>query len=149
MYWEPEVLDSFGSNKRGRAVDIFALGCIFIEISTALLVLIHFTLHPGLLIRFANFRYNNNSRLFALCPGKLLQWIRFICGKSKVLSYPILWSITALAFLMLDPNPYMRITARRAVALLNTESAYGWSYVEGISCAQCGSATGNQSRNSE
>jgi len=67
MYRAPEIESD--TQKRGRAVDIFALGCIFLEMATFLIV------PPGSSGRFLHFRETDGKRAFSKCLQKLLQWI--------------------------------------------------------------------------
>src|SRR5882757_5626038 len=116
MYWAPEVTNALGPHTRGRAVDMFALGCIFLEIATVLSGFLYFR---GL-STFAEFRESSHSQAFGRCPGKLFQWMRFLwasVGTSFLMPFWILNQLVNLSF-MLDSNPKMRITARQLVALL-------------------------------
>jgi serine/threonine protein kinase len=128
MYCAPEVLKENG--RRGRASDIFSLGCIFLEISTVLL------LHSGALKMWSDHREGSGSgsRLYSNCSSQILQWIRYLwCYAEMILQninpFPELVDAryfgvesTKIAFLMLDPNPKTRITARQLVALLQPGS---------------------------
>ena len=148
MYWAPEMAfeGPHGTAKRGRAVDIFALGCIFLEIATVFMAL------PGSRAQFADFREINGFRVYRACPGKLLQWIWYLWGhwsqytgkvdKMKAAEDEFLEhgpAVSDLAFLMLDPNPKTRITARQLVALLSevTNHLYYWTSVKETSCDKC------------
>jgi serine/threonine protein kinase len=71
MYMAPEI--RLGG-RRGRAVDIFSLGCIFLEISTCLIA------GPGARGRFAEHRDVNGSRAFSRCPTQILQWFWYLSG---------------------------------------------------------------------
>jgi len=121
MYWAPEVsaTSGLGRNRRGRAVDIFALGCIFLEIAPLL--------SGHHISGFSDFRQTDGSKAFAMCPGKLIQWIRYLLSFCECLdSGPPLTEgreLCKLAFLMLDTNPKMRITARQLMALLDSDRA--------------------------
>ena len=131
MYCAPEVLKE--NSRRGRASDIFSLGCIFLEISTVLIL-------RSRALKFWSDRREGSgcgSRLYSNCNSQILQWIRYLWCYAEM----ILQSVnpfnelvdgmpyrhygmesTKIAFLMLDPNPKTRITARQLVALLQPGS---------------------------
>jgi serine/threonine protein kinase len=129
LYWAPEVdqMTQSVSYRRGRAVDIYALGCIFLEIATIFMAL------PGSRAKFAQFRETDGSTAYRKCPTKILNWIWYLWGhwseynlaheKGEVLYNDFIYhgpGVSDLAFLMLDPNPKMRITARQLVTLMST-----------------------------
>jgi serine/threonine protein kinase len=68
-YSAPEVIGE-GNARRGRATDIFSLGCIFLEMCTALLA------PPGSRAAFATFRLESSATLaYALNQDAILSWI--------------------------------------------------------------------------
>ena len=118
-YCAPEV--ALQERRRGRAADIFSLGCVFLEVATVLRAseeneLERFRLHR---------RKRTNSYSYALCATELLEWIA-MCFKDsgQLFRHMALEDVTQMAFLMLDPNPETRITARQLVAMV---SAKPWS----------------------
>jgi serine/threonine protein kinase len=142
MYQAPEVLLE---DRHGRAVDIFSLGCIFLEISTCMLA------GPGSRARFAEHRNISGSRVYAHCPKQILQWFWYLWGRYaeyKVfethhhifpadsifvdhLSLP-----GELAFMMLDPDPKKRITSRQLVARIYANLTL-YPDVKEKSCREC------------
>jgi serine/threonine protein kinase len=146
LYWAPELDPESESlpQRRGRAVDIFALGCIFLEMATI------FMAPPGSRTRFSQHRATSGMRAYRWCPKQILQWIWYLLGR---------WSdygmkhdtgktphdtfihhgsaVCDLSFLMMDPNPKMRITARQLVALLHTEDLYYFASIKQKSCILC------------
>jgi serine/threonine protein kinase len=127
MYCAPEVLKENG--RRGRASDIFSLGCIFLETSTVII------LTSEALKVWSDYREGSGSgsRLYSNCSSQILQWIRYLwCFADMILPaadtfkelavrIPYWYygmASTKIAFFMLDPNPKTRITARQLVALL-------------------------------
>jgi serine/threonine protein kinase len=143
MYMAPETeLDG----RRGRAVDIFSLGCIFLEISTC------YVAGPGSRARFANYRDVNGSRAFSRCPSRILQWIWFLWGcyagyclfHTRDPDYPpdLLFidgtdPVSDLAFIMLDPNPKTRITSRQLTQLIHYKGDRLWFSVKMMACPSC------------
>jgi serine/threonine protein kinase len=76
MYWASEIdaPAESGPQRRGRAVDIYALGCIFLELATVLIA------PPGSRARFTEFREIEGSTAYRMCPEKLVQWIWHLWG---------------------------------------------------------------------
>lgn len=71
LYWAPEIdpqSETLGY-RRGRAVDIFALGCIFLEMATI------FIAPLGFRTRFTQHREASGMRAYRWCLKKILQWI--------------------------------------------------------------------------
>lgn len=145
IYWAPEV-NSGG--RRGRSVDIFSLGCIFLEIATVLAA------PPGSLKRFYDFREVNETRAYSRCPMKLVQWIWHLRGhwddqmqlrdqKKAENNSSIEHSagVFDLAFLMLDPEPKIRRTSRQLVAMIHAKKLYYRGSIKGLACQECGSGT--------
>lgn len=118
--------------KRGRASDIFSLGCCFLEMATVMIT-------TGGLYTFRALR---DGGTFAQRPDAVLRWIHHLFsvlaekGRERkklarpgyegpkelllVLKHaPIL---PALAFIMMDPDPHTRVTARQLKSLIGTWS---------------------------
>jgi serine/threonine protein kinase len=142
MYMAPEV---FLEGRRGRAVDIFSLGCIFLEISTCMLA------GPGSRARFAEHRDFNGSRAYARCPKRILQWFSYLWrlyAEYKVFgarhhAFPADRTFVdhlslpgELAFMMLDPYPKKRISSRQLVARIYAKSDL-YLDVKEKSCREC------------
>jgi serine/threonine protein kinase len=70
MYCAPEVLS--GNHRRGRAADIYSLGCVFLEISTVLLG------PRRSLDKFSRHRELSGSRLYSTSGLQILQWFRYL-----------------------------------------------------------------------
>ena len=135
-------------SRRGRAVDIYSLGCVFLEIATCMIA------PAGSLKVFSQYRETGSSRAYSDCQMKLAQWIWFLWGhwdiyddlkKRRAVAYryddflehgP---AVCDLAFLMLDPNPKTRITSRQIVALVHSPDLYYRGNIKGRACEECGS----------
>jgi len=87
-----------------------------------------------------------------MCPEKLVQWIwhlwghwsdyGFAYGKKKIPYNDFIHhgpAVSDLAFLMLDPNPKMRITSRQLVTLLNVADMglYYHASIKKKACSEC------------
>jgi len=144
MYWAPEVERE--NARRGRAVDIFALGCIFLEIATV------FIGPPKSRARFRDYRETNGLSSFSSCPGKIIQWVWHLWAHwldykqafdKKNAPYDDFKehgpAVSDLAFLMLDPNPKTRITSRQLVALISESAAelYYRASIKKKACSAC------------
>lgn len=142
MYMAPEIgLEA----RRGRAVDIFSLGCIFLEISTCLIA------GPGSRARFAEHRNTNGSCAFSCCPIQILQWFWYLSGcyaeynlfVNRLPDYPPDKSFVhctilpgELAFMMLDPNPKTRITSRQLTQKIHSRTNL-WDDIKMKACVEC------------
>jgi serine/threonine protein kinase len=141
MYMAPEIEEG----RRGRAVDIFSLGCVFLEISTCLMA------GPGSRAQFAEHRNINGSRAYSKCPTQILQWLWYLWGrwaeynfyKTRSAECPgdhifVNQSILPgeLAFMMLDPNPKTRITSRQLVQRIHGPSNL-WDDIKMEACSDC------------
>lgn len=77
MYNAPEVFTS--QHRRGRAVDVFSLGCVFLELCTALLA------PKGSRDRFFKFCLaNSTSMLYAHNEKAILHWIWFLWAQWSI-----------------------------------------------------------------
>lgn len=99
MYWAPEVDAPAESEpeRRGRAVEIYALGCIFLELASVLIA------PPGSPARFTEFREIEGSTAYRMCPEKLIQWIWQLWGH---------WSDYGLAYVK-KKTPLQRLHSPR------------------------------------
>ena len=142
MYYAPEVLSE--NQRRGRAADVFSLGCVFLEISTVIVE------GKGSLGRWSSLRELSGSRLYANCGSKILQWIDnlrwqcFLILHVKFVGQEPYKDLThhgaavaELAFLMLDPNPKSRVTVRQLVAMLHDDKSYFDKFIKMMSCSSC------------
>jgi serine/threonine protein kinase len=139
-YIAPEAL--IDDTRRGRAMDIFSLGCVLLEMGT---MLVGF---PGSLEKFRRFRVEKTGTVaYAENPLAVLQWIWHLWGlwsdfvklilspQDRYTRHGI--ALPDLAFLMLDPNPSHRITSRQLVALIGTSGLYYFNSVNHASCNGC------------
>jgi serine/threonine protein kinase len=147
MYWAPEIdpVREIDPSHRGRAADIYALGCIFLEIATI------FIAPPGSRAEFAQYRATEGSREYRRSPEKILRWIWYlvclweqchVAHKKKITDDSFNTSggaVGDLAFLMLDPNPNKRITARQMVTLISiqTTETYFRFAIKKKACPPC------------
>jgi serine/threonine protein kinase len=102
MYCAPEVL-SYNTH-RGRAADIYAMGCIFLEISTVLII------GEGGLRKWSQRLEHSGSRLYSKCESETLRWIEYLfivtnpwglfIGEREIVGE----AVAKMAFLMLDPT---------------------------------------------
>ncbi|KAH0558684.1 hypothetical protein GP486_004667 [Trichoglossum hirsutum] len=149
-YSPPEVLSNDGA-RRGRATDIFSLGCIFLEISTTLLA------PPSSREAFTKLRLERTQTLaYAHNEKTILHWILHLWahwslvvrGKCTDDDYAHLGgSLPDLAFMMLDPNPAQRITARQLVAMITTPRLYYFATTNAAACSGCRVAEGFEDTN--
>ena len=120
IYWAPEIIPEVDSapSRRGRAVDIYALGCIFLEMATILMA------PPGSRSQFVQYRERSGMRAYRGCQEETLQWIWCLWGhwnsdyfdwrQGKIPTSDGLkhdTTVSNFAFLLTDPNPKARITA--------------------------------------
>jgi serine/threonine protein kinase len=148
MYWAPEIdpVLEIATSRRGRAVDIYALGCIFLEIATI------FIAPRGSRAAFARYREIQGSTEYRKSPEKLLRWIWHLWGHwseyhlafaRKKIPYNQFINhgpaVSDLAFLMLDPDPKKRITARQLVTLVSiaTPELYYRGSIKKKACLSC------------
>jgi serine/threonine protein kinase len=149
-YVAPEALRD--DARRGRAADVFSLGCVFLEMGTALIG------PPGSRERFRRFREEKTGTVaYAENTLIILQWIWYLWGcwfvivrptprpKDRFARHGI--ALSDLAFLMLDPNPDHRITSRQLVALISTPKLYYFGSVNAASCDGCRISLGPEDNN--
>jgi serine/threonine protein kinase len=139
-YVAPEAL--IDDARRGRAMDVFSLGCVLLEIGTVLIG------PPQARENFRRFRVEKTGTVaYAENSLPILQWIWHLWGHWSAIVSPIprpqdRWArhgiaLPDLAFLMLDPNPSHRITSRQLVALISTSGLYYFNSVNRASCDGC------------
>jgi serine/threonine protein kinase len=135
-YAAPEALQQDDA-RRGRATDIYSMGCVLLEIATALIA------PPGSHERFIQFRQESSgSTAFAANLSSILQWIWHLWAYGSLASSQDTCSTCAailpdLAFLILDPDPSQRITTRQILALLQDPSLYYLSVINAMCCVDC------------
>lgn len=104
MYCAPEV--AYQNHARGRAVDIFSLGCVLLEMLIT-------TTSPGMLRRFNEFRFHDGSRAYAANAERVTRWIIYLAH-----IHPDSSAKLGMMAAMLDPEPQSRPTARELWAIL-------------------------------
>lgn len=99
-------------SRRGRATDIFSLGCVFHEMNTSFLE------SPGLLkkLRLRVDAYVGNPCTILNSVGDI--WHLSFVAPNRLIHHSS--ALAKLAFLMMDPSPCKRITARQLIALTST-----------------------------
>jgi serine/threonine protein kinase len=145
MYWAPEVISASNTARRGRAVDIFALGCIFLEIAT-----LHMN-ERGILRRFGEYRYFDGSRAFGRYCVRIFRWMMYLIstaifegfGEHSYYSARIemMLNLSQLAMVMLQPDPKMRISAQSLVAAFESK-IHRHEIDNKKSCGECGADDG-------
>jgi len=120
VYCAPEVyFDEYP--RRGRSADVYSMGCVFLELSTAILG------PPRSRQKLAHLRNSEFETAYAANPKIILKWILFLWvywleAALADSGYDLLTleaiSVLDLAFLMLDPNPNQRITAQQLVDMM-------------------------------
>jgi serine/threonine protein kinase len=151
-YVAPEAL--LDNARRGRTIDIFSLGCIFLEMGTVLI-------GPcGSLTRFQELRKKNTgATVFAQNSKIIPQWIWHLwahwatileeCSPPKDQHARYGAALPDLAFMMLDPNPDYRITSRQFIVLIRQSSSqYFLGIVNDLCCKVCQSPTAVADENS-
>lgn len=128
-YRSPEVMFADDGSRRGRATDIFSLGCVFLEMSTSFLE------YPGLLkkLRPQVDAYVGNPCTVLNSVGDI--WHLSFVAPNRLIHHSL--ALAKLAFLMMDPSPCKRITARQLIALTSTARLDLYSKINQVSCEQC------------
>ncbi|KAI9697048.1 MAG: hypothetical protein M1836_005009 [Candelina mexicana] len=129
LYAAPEV---HSGEPRGRAADMFSLGCVFLEMATVML--------GESLSNFHNFVETEGIRAYGKNEQKILQWLMYCwatwyqqwtwydqelqCNRPAVSPiFDFATSICDVSFLMLDPDSRTRITAEQLVDLVASDSS--------------------------
>jgi serine/threonine protein kinase len=138
LYCAPEVL--LDNHRRGRATDVFSLGCVFLEISTVIVG------YQGSLEQWAKHRELSGSKLYSKTPSQILQWIAYLWALynarykrgSKDDGDLAKGIVPAdISFFMLDPNPKTRITARELFELTRIPDTSFHELIGKQSCHSC------------
>ncbi|CAG2006416.1 unnamed protein product [Fusarium graminearum] len=135
MYMAPEIYEE---QRRGRATDVWGLGCVLLELCTILtgeVTLEHFEQH-----RRAG-RRGPLSGAYFTCSFRLFDWIWLLMG-SQGEARVFIGKTLALAFLMLDPDPQRRITTRQLVDLLNDPRCEDFHDIGASACDNCRNTIG-------
>jgi serine/threonine protein kinase len=106
-------------DRRGRSSDVFSMGCVFLEMATVMIT-------EGGLGRLKDIRRGSP---YSQSMDQVLRWIFYLtsslvarirAGRTEqedvVLRHAAM--LPGLVFVMLDPNPHSRATARQLVALI-------------------------------
>jgi serine/threonine protein kinase len=140
IYVAPEAL--VDNARRGRAMDIFSLGCVFLEMGTVVIT------PKGSIERFRKIQRTAGSMAYAQTAPEIAAWIQNLWDRLNIaLDYdlyiyefaPILFP--SLTFLMLDPNPDCRITSRQLIAMIYRPELPYIASVNGCCCMDCGNLT--------
>jgi serine/threonine protein kinase len=139
--------------KRGRSVDVFSSGCILLEMA------IVFVAPIGWLQRLYDFREIAGSQPYSRCPTKLVRWtwlLRRQSGqhfewksrgdKHDSLIYHNV-ELAGVSFLILDPNPNIKITSSQLVTLIHTQGPRLRKAIIELACDKCRSAPFTNHRN--
>jgi serine/threonine protein kinase len=146
MYGAPEVLSE--NHRRGRAADIYSLGCVFLELSTVLVG------SQNSLEKWSRHRELSGTRLYSASASEILNRMRYLWASyvaqertfadqwrppvSQNDSMAWLGLATAdRSFLTLDPNPRTQITARQMVAKLQRPDSRFLNLIQRKSCDTC------------
>ncbi|ORX98810.1 kinase-like domain-containing protein [Clohesyomyces aquaticus] len=122
-YCPPEALNN---EKRGRASDMFSLGCCFLEMATVMIT-------NG---KLEDLKQLRKGMPYAESEQGVLRWIFYLFSiiatwnpRTVVLRRAVLL-LPAFAFVMMDPNSAQRITARQLVILISV-------FQEDMFCGLC------------
>ncbi|ORY12033.1 kinase-like domain-containing protein [Clohesyomyces aquaticus] len=133
-YSAPEVLADEEHVRRGRAADIYSLGCIFLEIATALVR------GPGFRAKFTNFRIEESgTQAYAHNKEAILTWIPglWLYATSHHGEIAFESAVVCLAFLMLDPDSTQRITSRQLVSMIVHPELHDMRSINANACSEC------------
>lgn len=160
MYSAPEV--AIDGARRGRATDIYSLGCVFLELATVQIYRCMDELGQGALGELREF-YHSEPKPIAYSSNqrRILKWMWILfnlhsyeCFSSPDVRFELRKDLihhgkclVQLAFLMMDPDPDKRITARQLAALLNTNSASFSVHVNRKACKDCATTPMDQDKN--
>ncbi|KAM7209940.1 leucine-rich repeat receptor-like protein kinase [Rhypophila decipiens] len=137
IYAAPEM---YHDQRRGRATDIWALGCVVAELCTVA--------SGNTLDEFENHRRGHQRGQLAAAyhtsPFRLFDWMWLLMGSPGPddQASDQIRKLIQLAFLMLDPDPQRRITSRQIVDLLR-DPRYGFfADLADLACDRCNTTWG-------
>lgn len=138
-YSAPELFAD--SARRGRAVDIYALGCVFLEIALVLHdyhgVLESFSLRRLQASGTRNYAQNEPEVLLAIWDCWKDRWNHDSTYDGRHLDrLNVAEELLLLVFLMMDPDPSQRITCRQLAALL-AHPTHGFPHISTAACGDC------------
>ncbi|KAI1090515.1 kinase-like protein [Rostrohypoxylon terebratum] len=131
-YIAPEIYNEL---PRGRAADIWALGCTVLEICTVA----SGENSIGDLTKHLKQGQKHPPTSFCRSPYLVFDWIFMLlaCPGQDDWCNRRIQKMLQLAFLMLDPNPKTRISARQLVDLLNEGQSNDFHSVGKLACEEC------------
>ena len=138
MYAAPEIDQD---ERRGRATDVWALGCVVMELCTV-------ASGENMLEDFERHRRGGRSGYMASAyqasPFRLFDWMWLLMGSPgrDVQTGELIQKLLQLAFLMLDPDPQRRITTRQLVDLLHDPRCNDFHPVGDMACVGCRNTAG-------
>lgn len=128
MYCAPEVASQDSSLRRGRAADMFSLGCVFLEMVTALL-----WAHGCSVEKLHDVISSDDRRIFSASSTNILQWILMLYTLSSIrpetslnnapTKIPCTPALQWCLAMLLD-DPVSRITASELKAAIDSYQAW-------------------------
>jgi serine/threonine protein kinase len=138
MYAAPEVDQE---QRRGRATDVWALGCVVMELCTV-------ASQDNDLRQFEDHRRAGRSGPLAAAyyasPFRLFDWMWLLMGSpgpDRQAGASICKTLQ-LAFIMLDPDPQRRVTTRQLVDLLSDPRCVDFHEIGSLACDRCKTTRG-------
>lgn len=123
-------------DRRGRSTDIWALGCVLIELCTVA------SSENSISDLDDHLRAQRNSRRpppFCDVPYSVFRWIWrlsvFPGPDIQIGNY--IQKLLQMVFLMVDPNPDRRITSRQLIDLISDRNHDYFHLIKDYGCAQC------------
>ncbi|KAI0845349.1 kinase-like protein [Daldinia vernicosa] len=135
-YMAPEVDND---ERRGRATDVWALGCTILEICTVASGNTIQQLDKHLL-------EGTSHKYFFTSPYYVLDWI-YLLFSSPGIDTQVgqhVQKILQLAFLMLDPDDKKRVTMKQLLSLLNRQDSTYFRSIACLACDRCQGASKQQ-----
>jgi serine/threonine protein kinase len=141
-YIAPEIDDE---NRRGRATDIWALGCVLVELCT---VASGENSIKDLNEHLRGLRTSSMTPPFCESPYLLFRWIWLLSSSPGPDPWIGLYirKLLQLAFLMLDPLPTDRVTSRQLVDLISDPRRDYFHLIASSACTECQNNFGTPAR---
>lgn len=139
-YCAPEVLNE-PEARRGRAADIFSLGCVLLEMCT---VIVAPPRSHELFIRHRRLNERDGRLAYGYNAKQIIQWIIYLWAQRAQLARKdddnelesLGVPLAGVAFLMLDPDPQARITTLELTRMMTDPEYYG-KRVREMCCSMC------------